>query len=71
MTIAELTTLNAKEKIRMMESLWESLCMQSPELISPKWHGDILAEREEATHNGIDSFEDWDTAKAALRNSGQ
>jgi len=61
-------TLSVEEKLRMMESLWDSLCTKSGSIDSPNWHGNILAEREEAIRNGSDTFEDWEMAKAALRN---
>ena len=67
MMTAAIKNLSVEEKLQMMESLWDSLCA-SPSLDSPQWHGDILAKREQAIVNGSDEFEDWETAKAALRN---
>ena len=66
-----LDQLSTEEKLAMMESLWDSLCAKTDSIVSPSWHGDILAEREEAIRNGSDGFEDWETAKAALRNHAE
>jgi putative addiction module component len=66
-----LDQLSTEEKLAMMESLWDSLCAKTGSIASPSWHGDILAEREEAIRNGNDDFEDWETAKAALRNHAE
>jgi hypothetical protein len=71
MTVVELQNLSTEEKLQMMESLWDSLCAKAPSVDSPEWHGDLLAEREQAVRNGSDSFEDWEVAKAALRNQVQ
>lgn len=58
--------LNIQEKLQMMESLWDSLCT-APAVDSPVWHGDILADREQAILDRRDEFEDWESAKATLR----
>lgn len=69
MISAELSKLSTAQKLQMMESLWESLCDgPSTSILSPDWHGNVLAEREQALQNHTDEFEDWETAKAALRN---
>jgi hypothetical protein len=49
------------------ESLWEDLCSRAGSIISPSWHGDVLAEREAAVKNGEDHFEDWGTAKRNIK----
>lgn len=69
MISTELSKLSTEQKLQMMESLWESLCDRpSASILSPDWHGNVLAEREQALQNHTDEFEDWETAKAALRN---
>ncbi len=60
--------LSTEEKLRMMESLWESLCANAGSVFAPEWHGELLSEREKAIGIGNDDFEDWESAKAALRN---
>jgi putative addiction module component (TIGR02574 family) len=66
-----LDTLSIEEKIQMMESLWDSLCTTTSKVASPSWHGDILAARQQAIHDGSDKFEDWEIAKEALRHQAK
>jgi hypothetical protein len=65
----ELENLTTVEKISVMESLWEDLCQNASETLSPAWHGDILAQREEAIIVGEACFTDWDDAKKKIRES--
>ena len=60
----EMTT---QEKLAAMEALWEDLS-RSPEAIeSPEWHKDILDERRQRVADRTAQFEDWETAKAKIR----
>lgn len=60
----EMTT---QEKLAAMEALWEDLS-RSPEAIeSPEWHKEILDERRQRAADGSAQFEDWETAKAKIR----
>ena len=43
LNLHEMTT---EEKIRTMELLWDDICRNVPDFTSPKWHGDILKDRE-------------------------
>jgi len=59
--------MSVKEKLAAMEALWEDLS-RSPETIeSPEWHKDILDERRQRVADGSAQFEDWETAKAKIR----
>ncbi|PKY10968.1 addiction module antitoxin RelB [Acidithiobacillus marinus] len=68
-TLPKISELSVRQKIQMMESLWDSLCQQPTNIPSPVWHGEILAQRENALREGSDYFSAWDTAKANLRKS--
>lgn len=59
--------LSTSEKITLMERLWADLSQRPQELPSPKWHGDVLAERIAAVREGRTQFVDWDEAKQRLR----
>jgi len=62
-----LKEMTLREKLAVMESLWEDLA-RSPEAIeSPTWHKDILDERRERIVEGKAQFVDWETAKAEIR----
>lgn len=55
-------TMNIQEKFLAMEELWDSLSRQNPKELTPKWHLDILQERENKTN-----FIDMKKSKEALR----
>jgi putative addiction module component (TIGR02574 family) len=59
--------LNTNEKLALMERLWEALSQRPADVPSPKWHGDVLAERIAAVRDGRSKFIDWDEAKERLR----
>ncbi len=61
--------LTTAEKIDVMERLWDDLCHNASETLSPAWHGDLLARREKNIDEGDASFMDWDAAKKSIRES--
>ena len=63
-----LEKMTIAEKLRVMESLWRDLTRDEEQLKSPEWHGDVLRERAARVEQGKESFMDWETAKAQLRN---
>jgi len=50
-----------------MESLWEDLSRSPQAIESPEWHNNILDERRQRVADGTAQFEDWDDAKAKIR----
>lgn len=66
---AQLDQLSTAEKVRTMEYLWNDLCRHAEEVPSPAWHGNVLAEREQAVADGSDSFHDWETEKSRIRDT--
>jgi hypothetical protein len=59
--------MTVQEKLAVMESLWEDLS-RSPEAIeSPEWHKDLLDQRQQRIAEGAAKFEDWEIAKAKIR----
>ncbi|MDA3925854.1 MAG: addiction module protein [Kiritimatiellae bacterium] len=69
-----ITTLNLKEmttsdKISAMEMLWDDICRDVPNMNSPKWHGELLKQREQNVKNGTDEFVDWEEAKQDIWDS--
>lgn len=59
--------LSLAEKLLLMERLWVDLSRRPAELVSPDWHGDILAERQAAVREGRTAFVGWNAAKQRLR----
>lgn len=62
-----LKQMSVQEKMLAMEALWDDLCGQAEAELSPEWHGELLAGREQAVAEGQDSFSDWTEAKERLR----
>ncbi len=52
MGINEIINLNAKEKIILMNEIWESLDKQQDDIATPKWHKEILKARIDKIKNG-------------------
>lgn len=61
--------LSRTEKLKLMESLWDSLCAASPdEPASPGWHSRVLAARMQRLDAGEESVSSWGEAKERIRN---
>jgi len=61
-----LKTMSVEEKLQAMELLWDDLCANADDLVSPPWHGELLGEREAAVVRDEDAFKDWEAAKADI-----
>lgn len=47
MSIDEIKKLDVKDRIILMNDIWESLESQNDKIVSPSWHKDILDKRLE------------------------
>jgi hypothetical protein len=63
----DLQKMTTSEKLQLMEALWKNLSMTDAEVVSPEWHGEVLAERDRLIGSGEETFIDWETAKKQLR----
>ena len=59
--------MTIQEKLAAMESLWEDLSRTPEAIESPEWHKEILDERRQRFADGTAHFEDWENAKARIR----
>jgi hypothetical protein len=59
--------MTIQEKLAAMEALWEDLSRSSEAIESPEWHKEILDARRQRVAAGTAQFEDWETAKAKIR----
>ena len=66
-TTVDLREMTTPDKLRLMEALWQNLSTTSEEIVSPQWHGEVLAERDRLIESGEETFIDWETAKKQLR----
>jgi hypothetical protein len=62
-----LDEMTVREKLAVMESLWEDLSRSPEDIESPEWHGKTLDERRRRVDEGTARFVDWEKAKADIR----
>lgn len=62
-----LDKMTVREKLRVMEELWEDLSRDPESLKSPDWHKQALKEREARIASGQAKFIDWEKAKKDIR----
>ncbi len=59
-----LEKMATEEKIKSMESIWDSLCQDEDSISSPNWHKEVLSFRKE---NIIDKeFIEWKHSKKLI-----
>ena len=63
MSIDDINQLDVKERIILMNQIWESLESTEENIESPKWHKDILDERMKKLENGTAKFISMDGFK--------
>ncbi len=64
----QINELPLAEKIKLMESLWESICHEpSVTQAIPDWHQAVLADRVARLDSGEDTVAAWEDAKTRIR----
>jgi len=58
-----LEQMTVKEKLAIMELLWEDLARTPGAIESPRWHKTVLDKRSASTGH----FTDWEKAKTRIR----
>ncbi|MDB6006440.1 MAG: uncharacterized protein JWR15_3427 [Prosthecobacter sp.] len=58
--------LPLKEKLFVMEALWDDLSQVASALPVPQWHQELLDERETKVAEGTAEFIDWEIAKREI-----
>ncbi len=72
MTAIDIAEMPVSEKLKLMEALWDSLCIrQDGGFESPAWHEQALKAAEGDLAAGTARFVDWADAKEQLRGRGQ
>ena len=66
-----LDTLSVSEKVRLLESVWESLCKKSGDVQSPEWHREVLETRKRRLEDGRAMVSPWSEAKARFLEVGR
>ncbi|MCG2815452.1 MAG: addiction module protein [Candidatus Aminicenantes bacterium] len=62
-----LDKMTTSEKISAMEALWNDLCKNPEAIVSPPWHGEILADRDKQINEGKATFRELDESKDIIR----
>ena len=52
MLTAEIKNMPTKEKLILMEEIWDTLFYDEAKIDSPKWHEEVLDERRKSIQNG-------------------
>ena len=60
-----------REKLQIMEMLWEDLSRKAAEQETPSWHRQALRETEKRVLSGSKTVMDWADAKQQLRARGE
>lgn len=63
----EITHLSRKEKLRIMEAIWEDLATDQKQVESPAWHRHALEDTERRVSSGQEEILEWSEAKNELR----
>jgi hypothetical protein len=64
--LEQIRQLPLREKLRLMEVIWDDISREEQELEVPQWHKEILDERERLLADGKAQFQDWEEAKRQI-----
>jgi len=67
METIEIKKMSVIERLQAMETLWDSLVDEEPEIESPQWHREILEERKRKIENGKAEFISLEELKATRK----
>ena len=68
MTTVDIVAMPVAEKLKLMETLWDSLYIHSAVgVASPAWHGAVLEERLRRLASGEETVAPWKEAKERIR----
>ena len=56
-----------REKLLVLEAIWDDIAREEENLEVPQWHKDILDERERMVADGKAQFMDWEAAKTQIK----
>jgi len=59
--------MSFREKLLVMEAIWEDISREEINLETPQWHKDILDERERLMAEGKAQFLEWEDAKRQIK----
>jgi len=59
--------MSFREKLLVMEAIWEDISREEINLETPQWDKDILDERERLMAEGKAQFLEWEDAKRQIK----
>ena len=62
-----LDKMTPTEKLSVMERLWDDLCRNPDDVLSPPWHGEVLAAREQRLRDGQSAFHELSEVRDRIR----
>jgi hypothetical protein len=66
MSLAEISKLPLREKLQIMEAIWEDLRGQADRFEVPQEHRELLDSRRERAATGKAVLRDWDAVKHSI-----
>ena len=68
---SQVNKMSVAERLQAIEQLWEALCREAGDLVSPEWHGEVLADRKVRAERGVAKFLTLAQLRARLQTSDQ
>lgn len=65
--IEQIHQMPLREKLLVMEAIWDDIFREEQELEVPQWHKNTLDERERMVAEGKAHFIDWEEAKKQIK----
>ena len=59
--------MSFREKLLVMEAIWDDISREEQNLEVPQWHKDILDERGRLVAEGKAQFLEWEDAKRQIK----
>jgi hypothetical protein len=69
--LEEIHQLTLREKLLVMEAIWEDISREEQKLDVPQWHKEVLDERERLLAEGKAQYVDWEDAKRQIDEATQ
>ena len=66
MNKSSLDAMTVEEKLEVMELIWDDLCTRADGVVSPEWHGEILADRDASLARAEEKIEDWEATRTRI-----
>ena len=69
--LEQIHQLPLREKLLVMEAIWDDISGEEQNLEVPQWHKEVLDERERLLVEGKAQFVDWEDAKRQIDEATQ